>query len=141
MFSRTTRTGRINSLYAQVGVETSVSTASPHALILMLFDGFISAMKQARHALTSGATEDKARHIGMASSILNEGLRASLNVEKGGDIALNLRNLYDYALLRILQANLKADVNALDEVVRLIEPVREAWASIGSQIESMKAPA
>lgn len=141
MFARTTRPGRINSLYAQVGVETSVSSASPHALILMLFDGCISALKQARYAFTAGASEDKAHHIGVASSILNEGLRASLNVEKGGDIALNLRNLYDYALLRILQANLKSDADALDEVVSLMEPVREAWASIGSQVGSAKASA
>ncbi len=137
MFSPATssgRAGRTAALYQQVGVETQISTASPHALTLILFDRLIGAVRQARLSLDAGQVDDKGRHIGLAVRILDEGLRSSLNMQDGGDIALNLRDLYDYAQIRLLKANLHNDAAALDEVVELITPLRDAWVAIRDNV-------
>ena len=62
--------------------------------------------------------------------ILEEGLRAPLDLEKGGEIAANLHQLYDYSVLRLTQGNRHNDTAALEEVARLIEPIAESWKLI-----------
>lgn len=139
MFSQASPFGRPRHsahMYQQVGVETGVSTASPHQLTLMLFDGLLGALKQARIGLAAGNVEEKGRHIRHASRILDEGLKAALNLQAGGDIALNLRDLYDYCQVRLLYANLRNDDAALKEVLALIEPVREGWAGMAASLQS-----
>jgi flagellar protein FliS len=101
---------------------------------MILFDRLIGAVRQARLAIDAGQVEDKGRHIGMAVRIIDEGLRSSLNMQDGGEIALNLRDLYDYAQIRLLKANLHHDGAALDEVIDLITPVRDAWSAIGDSV-------
>jgi len=116
--------------YQQVGLVTGVGAASPHQLVLMLFDGFDEALAQALGALRDGTLETKCRAIGRASRIVDEGLKASLDLQRGGSLATDLSDLYGYVSLRLLQANLNSDAAALDECRRLIRPLREAWASI-----------
>ena len=117
--------------YRQVGVETGVASASPHQLVLMLFDGFNEAVAQARAALQLGQVESKGRAIGRAARIVDEGLKAALDVRAGGKLADDLTALYTYVTLRLTQANLHSDARALDECVRLMEPLRSAWIGIG----------
>jgi flagellar protein FliS len=96
----------------------------------MLFDGFYDAVAQARGALAAGRIEDKARAIARAARIVEEGLRAALNLEQGGAIAANLNELYAYVALRLTTANLHNDAAALSECEQLLEPVRSAWQAI-----------
>jgi flagellar protein FliS len=117
--------------YRQVGVETGVSAATPHRLVQMLFDGFVDAVAQARGAMRAGQVETKGRAIGRALRIVDEGLKASLNLEAGGALAADLNDLYAYTSLRLMQANRRNDEAALDECLRLIEPLRDAWSRIG----------
>jgi len=119
------------SVYRQVGVDTGAASASPHQLVLMLFDGFRDALAQARGAMQSGQVDAKGRAIGRAVRIVNEGLKAGLNLEAGGQLASDLQALYAYVALRLMQANLRNDPSALDECSRLMEPLRTAWVSIG----------
>ena len=63
-------------------------------------------------------------------------MRAPLNAEAGGELAAQLKALYGYVTLRLTQANLNNDVAALDECVRLIEPVRQAWIAIGPRADT-----
>ena len=116
--------------YRQVGVLTGVSAATPHQLVLMLFDGFDEALAQALGALRDGAIEAKCRAIGRAARIVDEGLRASLDLDGGGKLAADLRELYAYVGLRLVRANLDNDAAGIDECRRLMQPLREAWASI-----------
>ena len=116
--------------YRQVGVATGVGAASPHQLVLMLFDGFDDALAQAIGALRDGAIESKCRAIGRAARIVDEGLKTSLDMDGGGTLAADLRDLYAYVSLRLLQANLNNDGALLDECRRLMRPIRDAWASI-----------
>lgn len=126
--------------YRQIGVETGVASASPHHLVLMLYDGLLESVARARLAMTAGEIEPKCRQIGRAVRILDEGLIAALDMDAGGEIALNLRSLYQYAVLRLTWSNLRNDPALLDEVERLIRPLREAWAEIGPQV-SDRVPA
>ena len=109
---------------------TGVSTATPHQLVLMLFDGFDEALAQALGALRDGAVDVKCRAIGRAARIVDEGLRANLDLNGGGQLAADLRELYAYVSLRLVRANLDNDAAGIEECRRLVRPLREAWASI-----------
>ena len=116
--------------YARIGLETGVAAASPHELVTMLFDGFNAAIAEARVALAKGEVEAKCKALGRALRIVDEGLKAPLDAS-GGALTANLSSLYGYVSLRLTQANLNNDVAALDECVKLLEPVRSAWVAIG----------
>ena len=121
--------------YRRVGIETAVSGASAHKLVSMLFDGAQDSIAQARGALQSRNTEVKGRAIARAVRIIDEGLRGALNTDAGGTLALDMRDLYNYITLRLTQANLKNDDQALAECADLIEPLRHAWRAIGPQVQ------
>jgi flagellar protein FliS len=120
---------RAAKAYSQIGVETGVAAASPHSLILMLYDGATQAIADARRHLDTGAIADKGRAISRAISIIDEGLKGCLD-PAGGEIAASLSQLYDYMCRRLLLASVKNDRNGLDEVARLLDELRGAWATI-----------
>ena len=122
--------------YARVGVETGVNAASAHKLIAMLFDGFMDSVALAKGAMRTRQIETKGKAIGRAARIVEEGLKASLNMEDGGKLAEDLHALYVYVTVRLTAANLRNDESALDECVRLISPLRDAWLSIGPAVEA-----
>lgn len=121
--------------YASVGVETSVPTADPHKLILLLFEGARTAVSTAKLHMTQGNIPEKGRLISNAIDIITNGLKASLDFDAGGDLSLKLGALYDYMAERLLWANLKNDTATLDEVIKLLNELHGAWAQIapGSQ--------
>ena len=116
--------------YANVGVNTSVESASPHKLVLMLYDGLLKQLRIAKVHIERKEIVPKAAAISKALAIVDQGLRPGLDLEKGGSIAAQLLALYDYAGERLLQANLRNDAAAIEEVIQLIEPIRSAWATI-----------
>jgi len=116
--------------YRQVGLVTGVANASPHQLVLMLFDGFDEALAQALGSLREGAVESKCRALSRAIRIVDEGLRANLDLSAGGSLAGDLRELYAYISLRLIRANLGNDAAGIEECRRLMQPLRDAWASI-----------
>ncbi len=118
------------NLYQQVGVESRLAGATPHHLVAMLFDGFVDNVNQARGAIRAGRVDLKGMAIGRAVRIVEEGLRAGLNMRAGGTLARDLNDLYGYLTLRLTQANLRNDEAALEECYQLIQPLREAWMSI-----------
>ena len=117
--------------YAQVGVESAVMSASPHQLVVLLFDGALSAMKKATILMEQGDIPGKGQALSKAINIINNGLRAGLNHEAGGEIAGNLDDLYEYMTRRLLQANLNNDLAAIEEVERLLTNIADAWKEIG----------
>jgi flagellar protein FliS len=119
------------NLYRNVGVETSVETANPHRLVAMLFGGALESIAEARGALRAGNIALKGRAIGRAARIVEEGLKASLDLRAGGSLAGDLDALYAYVGRRLTEANLHNDEAALDECQRLIEPLQDAWMAIG----------
>ena len=117
--------------YAQVGIETSVVDANPHRLIAMLFEGARAAINLASAAMQRGDVLAKVRAIDKAISIIGQGLQASLDHQRGGEIAVQLNNLYDYMLRRLLLANANNDLTILAEVDALLVPLQDAWHAIG----------
>ena len=116
--------------YRNIAAETGVADASPHRLVAMLYDGYMEAVAEARGAIQHNDVERKGRAIGRAVRIVEEGLRAALNLNAGGQLAGDLNELYRYVGTRLTQANLRNDLDALDECRRLIEPLRDAWNQI-----------
>ncbi|MFL4555334.1 flagellar export chaperone FliS [Yersinia kristensenii] len=117
--------------YAQVGLESGVMSASPHQLIVMLFDGAQSALVRARILMNQGDIPAKGAALSKAIDIINNGLNAGLDLEKGGEMAENLSALYDYMSRRLLHANLHNDEQAITEVLALLENIADAWRQIG----------
>ncbi len=126
--------------YRQVGVDSSVAAADPHRLVLMLFDGVLESIRLAEAHIAAGRIAEKGQALGKAVRIVEEGLKASLDKEAGGPLARQLAALYDYACLRLLQANLKNDHRALHEVARLLADLRDAWSQIGHRAAAAAAP-
>ena len=124
--------------YAQVGVESAVLSASPHQLVVLLFDGALSAMKKAIILIEQGDIPGKGQAISKAINIISNGLQSGLNHEIGGDLAANLDSLYDYMTRRLLQANLHNDINAINEVVELLNNIADAWKEIGPHSQNMR---
>jgi len=119
-------------VYQRVGVDSSVASADPHRLILMLFDGALEALRLARSHMDARRIAEKGQALGKAISIVQDGLKASVDVDAGGQLGARLSTLYDYICMRLLQANLRNDLKALDEVVHLLGDLRSAWAGIAS---------
>ena len=117
--------------YAQVGLESAVLSASPHQLVVLLFDGALSAMKKATILMDQGDIPGKGQALSKAINIITNGLRAGLNHEAGGEISANLDNLYEYMTRRLLEANLHNDPAAIAEVERLLSNIADAWKHIG----------
>lgn len=116
--------------YTQIGVETGVASASPHALIVMLFDGALLAISTAGNHMKNKQIGEKGMAISKAIDIINCGLKASLDKTSGGDLAEKLDALYEYMSLRLIHANVKNDQAALDEVSHLLNEIRSAWVEI-----------
>jgi flagellar secretion chaperone FliS len=116
--------------YKKVGVESSVNGADPHMLISMLFQGALLAIDNAKNEILRKEIAAKGKSITKAIAIIGEGLHASLDKRVGGELAQNLSSLYDYMVMRLVDANLKNDITILDEVARLLTELTEAWYSI-----------
>jgi flagellar protein FliS len=90
---------------------------------------------RAKGGLHNGDVAAKGHAIGHAVRIVDEGLKAALDLKAGGKLAADLSDLYAYVCLRLIQANLNNDEAALDECLRLMAPLREAWQAIGDRVD------
>lgn len=117
--------------YEKVGLDVKVQTADSHQLVMMLYDGAQMAIATAAAHARAGDRMAMSESITKASAIIFEGLRASLDIEAGGDIARQLASLYDYIGMRLQVANLNGEQAVFDEVSDLLGQLRSAWAEIG----------
>lgn len=138
MFSPNPRAA-INS-YRDVGAETGVVAASPQRLILMLYEGAIAAVAAAQRHLQLNEPAAKGEAISNAIAIIDGGLRASLDLNVGGELARNLHDLYAYMAQRLLYANLHSDSVALNEIAQLLSNLRGAWEAITANPAGADAP-
>jgi flagellar protein FliS len=124
---------RATQAYAKIGVESGVHAADAHKLIAMLYQGALLAIANAKNGMLRKDIPAKGAAISHAILIIEEGLRASLDKNVGGELALNLDALYGYMTTRLLSANLNNDIGALDEVARLLGEIKGAWDNIREQ--------
>lgn len=116
--------------YEQVSLETSVNQASPHQLIVLLFDGALNAIKLAKLYIEKGNIAGKGVAISKAINIIDNGLKSCLDMEKGGEIAANLDDLYHYISHQLVLANLHNDVAKLDNCYDLLNNIAQSWREI-----------
>ena len=120
--------------YQAVGTHSAVTDATPHRLIQMLMEGAIEKVAKAKGLIQSGDKAGKAAQISWAISII-DGLRMSLDLEQGREIAKNLDDLYDYMGRKLLEANMEDDVERLDEVIRLLGEIKSGWDAMPDSIK------
>ena len=123
--------------YSRNAVQARIESASPHRLIQMLLEGALGKIAAAKGHMERGEIQPKGAQIGSAISIM-EGLKASLDMEKGGEIAQNLEDLYSYMERRLIEANSNNDTSLLDEVSDLLKQIKEAWDAIADQATSQQ---
>ncbi len=119
--------------YRSVNAHGIVASADPHALVLTLFDAVLGRLITARSCIEQGQISRKAGLLHSSVVLLGE-LRGSLDLQRGGSLAQNLSDLYDYMVRRLLQASANDDAAALSEVQSLLSEIREAWAAIGPEV-------
>ncbi len=120
----------LSNVYRRIDIETGVSGASSHQLITMLLNGALESMTMGKGALNSGDISAKCAALTKAVRIVDEGLKAGLNLAEGGELALNLSDLYTYICKQLTLANVRNDAKTIDECHRLLLPVRDAWVAI-----------
>lgn len=116
--------------YAKIGMETGVLAASPHKLIVMLYDGALAALNDAANGIRNRDIAVKGKSLSKAIMIIDSGLRAALDKKSGGEIAESLDALYEYMSSRLLTANVNSDLAVVEEVQRLLIELRDAWNAI-----------
>jgi flagellar protein FliS len=127
-----TPTSAAANAYAKVGLESDIIAASPHQLIVLLFEGAELSVRMAIRHIQDGDLMKKSAAITKASSIILDGLRAALDSRRGGDLAAQLDALYDYMNKRVMLGHLRNDTAPLEEVLGLLRELREAWQQIGT---------
>ena len=127
------------SQYQQVNSYTGVTDADPHHLVKMLLEGALGKVAAVKGLMSHGDVANKGVMIGQAISIVS-GLRASLDLSAGGELASNLDDLYEYIERRLIQANLKNDTEILDEVISLLREIKVAWDSIPAEERMAQQP-
>jgi len=121
--------------YRSTLVHGGVANAGPHALVQMLLDAAVDRMVAARGCIERGELVGKAKLLHSCVIIIAE-LRGSLDLAKGGALARNLRDLYEYMTRRLLVANVRSDATCVNEVLSLLGEIRSAWTAIGSQVRT-----
>lgn len=121
---------RAINAYNKVGLESDIAGASPHDLIIMLYQAAVESIINAKRQMADKDIVAKGKSISRAISLIGSGLQASLNREAGGEIANNLFDLYSYMIQRLVQANISNDVTILNEVEKLMVDLQGAWESI-----------
>jgi len=116
--------------YRNISVESIVDSASPHELVLMLYDGALAALADAKRHMTNKEIAAKGQALSKAIMIIESGLKASLDIKAGGELGERLAALYEYMCDRLLRANLHNRIEIIDEVARLLVDLRGAWAQI-----------
>ncbi|ART64404.1 flagellar export chaperone FliS [Kushneria marisflavi] len=134
-------TQRGASTYASVGVETGAMSASPHQLIVMLFDGAMAAIFKAKWAMDHHDIAGRGMAISKAIDIIDGGLRASLDMTRGGELAGRLSSLYEYMSRSLLKANVSNDKALLEHVESLLSDISGAWKEIGTASQQPAAAA
>ena len=108
---------------------TQISTANPGKLVLMLYQGGIKFLNLAKKSIQDNNIEDTNNYIVRVQNIVLE-LMDTLDMDKGGQISQNLYNLYEYMNHRLVQANIKKDVEIIEEVSELLKDLKDTWKEI-----------
>ena len=123
--------------YGQIKNEAQTSYASPHQLMLMLFDGAIEAMSMTVGAIQNKNFELRSKQNTRSITIIN-GMRDCLDMEAGGDLANNLYSLYQYMAQELFKASFKNDADTIQNIQSMLKDIRESWEKIPLNMHYMQ---
>ena len=112
--------------YDELANKSIVMGATSHGLVALLFEEFDSSLRAAEFYAASEDVAKMREKVGKASKIL-AGLQGSIDIEKGGELAMNLAELYRFCIRELLNANINADTKIITKVRSLIAPIQQAW--------------
>ncbi len=118
--------------YNQVRIESGVAAARPIDLVVMVYDGAIEVLGKALVQLRANDINAKNQSITRAIRIIDEGLRAPLDM-RAGEVATNLGGLYDYMTRRLLQGSARNDPAMIEEVRNLLLDLKSAWDELAAR--------
>ncbi|MDW2189299.1 flagellar export chaperone FliS, partial [Vibrio sp. 1733] len=118
--------------YQQVDLDAQAAAANPHQLVIMLIDGLLDEIERIRGHLAAKRLAEKGAGINKCMNILI-GLTSALDDENGGEIAENLRQLYDFCQVELYYASVQNDADRLMNVERVMGNIREGWMNFGQQ--------
>ena len=109
--------------------DIAVTTQTKGRVVVMLYEGAIKFLKLAISEIQAQNPELKGMYIKKALNIIDE-LNIVLDMEVGGEVAVNLRKLYTFMSQHLTQANIKQDTQKIEEVIKLLEELNKGWKSI-----------
>ena len=118
---------------AEAYYQTHVQSRSPLELVVMLYDGALRFCEQAAEAMDGGDMTAKGIAMSKAFAILSE-LQSTLNVKDGGDVARQLDALYAHMTDRLVDANIQRSSAPIRDVIKLLQPLRDAWAQVAAPV-------
>ena len=124
--------------YAKIEVESAVMSASQQQLVIMLFDGALSAMVLALLFIADGNIPAKGLALSKAINIIENGLKVGLVENNGDELTQNLIALYAYMVRRLLHANVNNDASAIEEVENLLRNIADGWKEVAGTPQLMQ---
>ena len=123
--------------YGQIKNDAQTTYASPHQLMLMLFDGAIEAMSFTIGAIQNENFELRSKQNTRSITIIN-GMRECLDMETGGELADNLYSLYQYMTKELFRASFKNDVDTIQNIQTMLKDIRGSWEKIPIDMHYMQ---
>jgi flagellar protein FliS len=123
--------------YGQIKNDTQTTYASPHQLMLMLFDGAIEAMSFTIGAIENNNFELRSKQNSRSITIIN-GMRECLDMETGGELADNLYSLYQYMTKELFKASYKNDAETIQNIQTMLKDIRGSWEKIPVDMHYMQ---
>ena len=115
--------------YRAIDLDTQVSCASPYQLVLVLFDGLLDELSRARGHIETRHYDLKGQSLEKCMNIINA-LNSTLDHEQGGELVISLSRLYDSCLHRLVEVSASLSISGIDEVMHLLEQIREGWEGV-----------
>lgn len=117
------------SAYRQASLEAKAASANPHDLVRMLLDGLQDELARAGGHMHRKAFEEKGKSINKCLNIIH-GLDSMLDMENGGEVAINLNRLYDYCSRQLVTASVENNPESLAPIVDVISQIQAGWANL-----------
>ncbi len=130
----------MNAYARNAYVKNDLENLGREEIVVKLYEALRVRLQSAVEEINDGNIGKKAEHLSRALAIVLE-LQASLDMEQGGEIAVNLNDLYTYLVSDLIMANLKNDTKKIADALAVVEPLLEAWTEIAKAKKPVSRPA
>ena len=119
--------------------DTAIQTSSPTKLVVMLYEGAIRFLREAVSAIQSKNLDRKRQSLDRAVAIVQH-LNSTLDMDKGGEVAVDLNKLYSYITTRILDGSIKLETAPLEEAIKLLNTLLTGWEELVKKEQTNAVP-